>query len=107
MGSRYSQDVNLALRLADPSEWTSDLVGRINDLSDHTLSGAIERGKRLEFGLRSKAIQFSKESLVKAGVNLPVGLAKKLVELAVHKSNCLEGPLIWTSDVLARATAIR
>lgn len=93
MDSHYGGDVNLVLHLPDPSEWTSDLVRRINDLSDHTLSGAIERGKRLDFGLRSKAIHLSKEGFAKAGVNLPVGLAKKLIELAVHKSYCSEGPL--------------
>lgn len=64
------EEVNAILTLPDPKDWKRDIIRRINDLSDNTLISALERGKRLDFGLRIREMNLSQESLDAAGLHL-------------------------------------
>ena len=63
---------------------------RINDLSDHTLIGALERGKLIEFGLATRQLSLTQASLDQLGIHIPVRSAKAYIQLATHKPNCSE-----------------
>ena len=43
------EEVHRIITLPDPPEWDGTVTRRINDLSDDTLIGAIEKGKLLDF----------------------------------------------------------
>lgn len=87
---RLIEEVHGVLSLPDPLEWNVNVIRRINDLSDHTLIGALERGRKLDFGVRIKEIKLTQESLDRAGLHLHIRSAKKYIELATHKSYCEE-----------------
>jgi hypothetical protein len=70
------EEVHRIITLPDPPEWDGTVTRRINDLSDDTLIGAIEKGKLLDFGLRNKQFQLTQESLNAAGIRLPLRAAK-------------------------------
>lgn len=86
------EEVGAILTLPDPEDWNRDVISRINDLSDNTLISALERGKKLDFGLRNNEITLTQASLDAAGLHLTVRLAKIFIELATHKSRCVEAP---------------
>lgn len=89
---RRIAEVRRVLKRKDPLEWTSFLVKHINDLSDHTLVGALEKGKLIDFGIRTGGIRLTEESFAKNRLHIQVRLAKMWVRLATHKSNCAEAP---------------
>ena len=72
--------------------WNKDVVRQIN-VSDGTTLGAIERGRKLDLGLRTGQIELTQESFDKAGLQIPLGLGKKYLELSTHRATCEKAPL--------------
>ena len=72
--------------------WNKNVVHQIN-VSDGTTLGAIERGRKLDLGLRTGQIELTQASFDKTGLQIPLGLGKKYLELATHRSTCEKGPL--------------